>query len=194
MSVHWIVGMNWRKRMVFFTLLGFVFGARLLDLQAGAGAWLALVLQCLAYPQLAFWWARRQSSPTRQRQAELGNMVLDTACFGFWGVALGIPVWLCFMLFVACCVSLLSFIGLSGAWHVAAGVGTGVGLGLLLVRPLVWLPDMSLRVTVLTMGTFVAVMAVFARDTFLRAKSLYEGRKQMGRQLDEIQMLQASIA
>lgn len=187
---HWAVHMNRRNRSVFFALLCGVIGLHLHELQAGGVAWVLLALQFLAYPQLVYWRAVHHTNP---RRAEVQNMVLDGFCFGLWFAGLGFPLWICFILFTGVCVNLVVFMGPVGLLYLAATVLAGVGAGWTVFRPLTWHLETSLTVTVLSMLLVSVFLVVFARDGYLRSKGLYESRRQLARQLDEIGELQVRL-
>ena len=187
---HWAVRMNWRNRSVFFVLLGLIVGLHLHQTGRLAAGWAWLVLQFAVYPQVIYQYARRSAHP---RRAEERNMALDGFCFGIWIVWLGLPLWISFIMFIAVCVNLVVFKGPTGLAELAGVVVAGMLLGAAVFWPPVWAPDTSLTVSLLCMGVLTAFLVVFARDGYLRAKGLYESRRQAQRQLDEIRMLQVRL-
>ena len=187
---HWAVHMNWRNRSVFFALLSGVVGLHLFEQQAGWMAWGLLALQFGVYPQLVYWRALRHLHP---RRAEVQNMVLDGFCFGLWFAGLGFPLWICFILFTGVCINLVVFMGPVGLLYVAGTVLAGVTLGWAVFWPLTWHLETSLPVTLLCMVLVTLFLVVFARDGYLRSKGLYESRRQLARQLEEIGELQGRL-
>jgi GGDEF domain-containing protein len=182
--------MNWRNRSVFFVLLGLIVGLHLHQTGRLAAGWAWLVLQFAVYPQVIYQYARRSVHP---RRAEERNMALDGFCFGIWIVWLGLPLWISFIMFIAVCVNLVVFKGPTGLAELAGVVVAGMLLGAAIFWPPVWAPDTSLTVSLLCMAVLTAFLVVFARDGYLRAKGLYESRRQAQRQLDEIRMLQVRL-
>ena len=85
-SVHWTVRMNRRNRSASYVLLFVALGSHLLTIGAPAWGWVALALNYLVYPHLAFWRARRADD---QRRAEMHNMDADIVLAGMWVSALG---------------------------------------------------------------------------------------------------------
>jgi diguanylate cyclase len=84
-------GLRFAQRMHRVRPLGVVLGAicvggALWVQGAHPLVWLALVLNALAWPQLAYWIARRSADPYR---AERRNLLLDSASGGAWIAAIG---------------------------------------------------------------------------------------------------------
>ncbi|GAA3930967.1 sensor domain-containing diguanylate cyclase [Luteimonas lutimaris] len=75
------VGRMYRMRMLGLVLSGLAVAAVLHENGTGPLAWALLLLNVAAWPHLALWRARRSRMP---REAELRNLVLDSALGGAW--------------------------------------------------------------------------------------------------------------
>ena len=73
--------------------------------------WLALVGQFLVYPQVAFWLARRAADPMA---AEVRHMYLDALSLGVWAAVLYFPLWISFVMLIACAQNLTLYRGTRG--------------------------------------------------------------------------------
>ncbi|MBS0336870.1 MAG: PAS domain S-box protein [Proteobacteria bacterium] len=62
---------------------------------AGAGTWVFLALTFLAYPHLAYLYARSAPDP---RRAEQLNLLFDALLLGVWAAELGFPLWITYAL------------------------------------------------------------------------------------------------
>lgn len=191
--VHWMVRMNWRNRTIFFAALAVVFAVHLHEVRAGAVAWVLMLAQFLAFPQLAYGYAVRQGDPARQRRAEMRAVQFEGFCFALWFAGLGFPLWPSFILFAAVCLNLVFFMGRRGLLHLVLVMAAGLLLGAFLFWPLRWQPDTSLLVTGLCMAVFTAFLVTFARDGHVRAVGLRQSRGQARQQLKEIGLLQAQL-
>ena len=132
--VHWAVRMNHKNRSVNFVLVALVLGLHMAGQSLGPVAWVLLTLQFAIYPQLAYAVASRSKHPF---QAEMRNMQFDALCFGAWSGGLMFPLWITFILLIACTVNLTLFGGargvkqgfaLFGVGALAAGAGQGFAI------------------------------------------------------------------
>ena len=89
--------------------------------------WVALVLQFLVYPHLAYLHTLRSHN---SRGAEAINLFADAALLGVWIGALHFPLWLAYAaLFSTSLNAAVVFGGVRGAWSVATFCG-GAAIGL----------------------------------------------------------------
>lgn len=188
-GIHWVVKLNRRNRSLFFALGLFVIGTHLAYLQAGALMWTLLVLQLLVYPQLVYWRAARARDPLR---AELQNLVLDGALLGAWIAAMGMPLWIGFMLFVGVCLNVVIFMGMPGLWKGMASIAAGVA-AVAAVNGLQWRPHTELHTSLLCIALLTAYLLFFANDAYRRGIKLRDSRRQLAEQLEEITKLQARL-
>lgn len=189
-DVHWTVRMNRRNRSVFYMLLFAAVGSHLLVIGAPRWAWGALALNYLAFPQIAYWLARRA---TDQRQAEMRNMDADVVFAGIWMGALGFPLWITFVFCASGCINLVVFRGVSGGPRLLVMLGAGVALAALAV-PISWHPDTDLRTTLLCMLALGLYLFAFARDGYDRAVEQHKAHVQLREHYEEIRSLQARLS
>lgn len=188
-GVHWTVRMNRRNRSVFCVLLSLALGSHLLTIGAPPWAWVALALSFLAFPQLAYWRARRAAD---QRRAEIHNMDADIVLAGIWTGALGFPLWISFILGAAGCINLVVFHGTRGGMRTVLYLAAGIALAVLAARPS-WHPDTDLRTSVLCMLALGLYLFAFARDGYDRAMARHHAHTQLREQFEEIRSLQAQL-
>jgi hypothetical protein len=98
-------------------------GLHLWERHASVTAFVLLALQFIAYPQLAYAWARRSRDP---RQAELANQYADSVMLGAWSAALGFPVWIVYGLCVSTTLNAAVNRGAYGAACSLALFGVGI--------------------------------------------------------------------
>lgn len=188
-GVHWTVRMNRRNRSVFYVLLLLALGSHLYAIGAPALAWAALALNYIAYPQLAYWRARRAQD---QRMAEIHNMDADIVMAGLWIGWLGAPLWISFILCASGCINMVVFHGARGGLRLVLNLCVGVALAALVV-PLSWRPETDLRTSVLCMLALLLYLFAFARDGYDRAMDQSQANARLRRQYDEIGLLQAQL-
>jgi len=193
---HWIVRMNRRNRSLCFGLLLATMGLHMADKGYGPFAWSALVLQCLLYPQLLYWRARRSEKP---RQAEMTNMAIDAVVFGIWSAVLAFPLWICFIVFVGASVNLTVFGGRTGVLRAAALMFAGALLGVMIAGAHLSLAT-SGPVTALSIFSVSVFTLIIADGAYGRAVMLHEARRRLRdseraltEQLREISELQAQL-
>jgi diguanylate cyclase (GGDEF)-like protein len=95
---RWVVTSGYRVRIAAFALVGAPIGLHIYPHGYGAGIWALFVLQFLVYPHLMHWLTRKAGI---RRWNELDNMVVDAVVCGAWAAALGFPLWISVVLFVA---------------------------------------------------------------------------------------------
>jgi diguanylate cyclase len=124
---HWIVSTHHRMRSAAFAY-AFVFcGIYLWKGGFSVFYWLALAFQMLAYPHLVYWRALKSSDT---HQAELDNLLMDSALWGVWAAALGFPLWIVFTLFMTSLMNSAISMGPKGSQRSALAFCAGVLLGL----------------------------------------------------------------
>lgn len=188
-SVHWTVRMNRRNRSASYVLLFVALGSHLLTIGAPAWGWVALALNYLVYPHLAYWRARRADD---QRRAEMHNMDADIVLAGMWVSALGFPLWITFILCASGCINMVVFHGGRGGVRFLLNIGVGIALVALAV-PLHWHPETDLRTAALCMAALGLYLFAFARDGYERAIAQHAVHVQLRGQFDEIRSLQAQL-
>jgi diguanylate cyclase (GGDEF)-like protein len=197
---HWLVAMNHRNRTGGFALLFLTLAAQM-ESMTGAHvlACIALGLHFLAGPQAMYLRARHAADPFR---TEVAHMRLDVLGFGAWAGALGLPLWISAVLFIAGVVNLTSVLGLRGTvW--------AVGLFLLgMVPPAILLGHLSGHLPVPTdplaaglgLTSITLYLVGFSHGAYRRALALHLTRRQLRereqdleRRFDEIATLQAQL-
>ena len=102
-----------------------IFGLHMAQQDRSWGLWLALVLQFVVYPQVAFWRARRAADPLA---TEVRHMWLDALSLGAWMAVLHFPLWISFAAVTGASQNLTLYRGARG-WLEAFGlVILGCGL------------------------------------------------------------------
>jgi len=146
----------------------------------GAWYWLALVVQFLVYPHLAYLHARRAAEP---RRAERINLYLDATLLGAWIGVLHFPLWIAYAaLFSTSLNAIVVFGAVRGAWVIAAfAAGAAVGMAL---RGVEFLEETSPLVTMLcfvgslaysgAVGAVVYALRERVRDSEARYRLLAE--------------------
>ncbi len=167
--------MNHRNRAGSFLLACVAIGVHLHDLGAGALGWALLGLQFLAYPHLAYLYARRAADPKR---AELRNVLLDCLLFGVWVAALGFPLWITVMLLVSANISHTAFRGLRGLPRSLAASAAGIAAGLAVAG---WQPQLhtGMAATLLSLAGLTAYLMVVAQGAYARSLDLHRTREQL---------------
>jgi diguanylate cyclase (GGDEF)-like protein len=95
---RWVVTSGYRVRIAAFALVGLPISLHIHPRGASLGLWTLVVLQFLVYPHLMHWLTRRAGF---RRWNELDNMKVDAVLCGAWAAALGFPLWISVVLFVA---------------------------------------------------------------------------------------------
>jgi len=188
-KLHWVVTLNRRNRALFFALLLPVLATHLVAIGAGPLMWSLLVLQLLAYPQLAYWRAARADSPLR---AEMQNVLLDGVLLGAWMAVWGLPLWISFMLFIGVCLNVVIYMGVPSLWKGLLAIASGVAI-VALAHGLAFQPQTSLATSVLCILLLTLYLVFFAQGAYGRGVSLRDSRRQLGERLDEITSLQALL-
>src|SRR2546428_1893845 len=132
-------GLRFARRMYPPRVLGLALGALcigggLWQQGAPAAAWIALLVNTLAWPHLALPLARRSRNPYR---AELRNLMVDSACGGAWVAVIGLnpvpsAVLVAMLAMDKACIGGLRFLGrcLAPQAFTAAVVALAVGFKL----------------------------------------------------------------
>ncbi|WP_234383760.1 sensor domain-containing diguanylate cyclase [Paracidovorax avenae] len=189
-TVHWLVRMNHRNRTFFYALLFLALGSHFLHIGAGQAAWAVLAVQFLAYPQLAYWTARR--SP-HQAKAELHNMLVDNVFGGLWAGLLGLPVWITFTLFIGNCINVVAFHGYPGLLRLLAAMGVGLLGGLALYGDQPLHPDIDMATSLLCILALTLFLTVFAHTSYRRAVEQQQSNARLRTQFEEIRALQDQL-
>lgn len=181
-TAHWTVVEHRRVRTIWFAAAGLFVGLQVWSAGHPGWVWGLLGLQFLLYPQVLYWHARRARDT---QQAELNNLLLDSAVMGAWAAALAFPLWITFTLFINTAVGnaltqgwrgVLRSVGLFAAGALALAAANdwevtwqhGPWVAVLCVITLVWY--------LLTVG-----VAAYSRTLALRA--IREKLKQREREL-----------
>src|SRR3989454_11646356 len=132
-------GLRFARRMYLPRVLGLALGALcigggLWQQGAPAAAWIALLVNTLAWPHVALPLARRSRNPYR---AELRNLMVDSACGGAWVAVIGLnpvpsAVLVAMLAMDKACIGGLRFLGrcLAAQAFTAVAVGPAVGVKL----------------------------------------------------------------
>ncbi|MDR3369222.1 diguanylate cyclase [Rhodoferax sp.] len=196
MKTHWAVRMNHRNRTGGFAMLCLILGLHMAHKDHSIVVWLALVVQFLVYPQLAFWLARRAADPF---EAEIRHMQLDALCFGAWVAVLHFPLWIGFVLFTSSAQNLTNFRGARGLVQalmllIVGCLLAGVAIG--------WRLELQTDplVTTLAIVAISLYLIAVALDSYSRSMRLHDTRRTLRanelalqEQLTEIQSLQAEL-
>ena len=189
--------MNHQNRTWIFLSLLVTLSTHMYSKGAGPVAWVLLVFQFLAYPQLAYRLARTASNP---RRAERNNMLADGMLFGLWAAALEFPVWITFILFIGVAFNLTVFYGRMGFFQslaaMALGAGVYVGFAGFKISPQTGLPTTLLSIACVSM-----FMLIIAQGVYERSVKLHEARERLRvseqalqQKLDEITALQSRLS
>lgn len=195
--------MNHQNRSGSFVLVVAAIGAHLLDEGAPWWAWACLALQFLVYPHLIYLRARRAANP---RQAEMHNLLIDSALFGVWAAALAFPLWITYALFISTAINLTVFRGFRGLAQAVGAILAGVALGGAAAG---WRfsPATAWPATLLSILCLSTYLVLLAHAAWVRAVKLHEARNQLRhseqalqtanhtltQRLDEIHALQAQL-
>jgi PAS domain S-box-containing protein len=122
-----MVRINYAIRAGSFAYSFIVLGIHGAERGSGAAFWVALCLQFLVYPHLAWLHARRARDP---RSAEQANIYADAAMLGGWIGALHFPLWPAFAAIFSTTLNAAVVLGIvRGAWSAAAfGGGAAIGM------------------------------------------------------------------
>ncbi|WP_310452645.1 diguanylate cyclase [Sulfuritalea sp.] len=188
--------MNYRNRSASWVILFLVVAVHLYQQAGPSWVWAALVLQFLVYPHLVYWRARLARDPL---QSEIGNMLLDSFCFGIWSAGMGFPLWIAFIFFVSVSINLAAFEGGKGVAKVTAAHALGMAVALPFAG-LRFLPDSSLAVAFLSMFCLLTYLVMYGISTHRRTLKLHQVREKLREneialqsQLFEIRLLQSQL-
>jgi diguanylate cyclase len=109
--------MNHRNRTIGFVLVLLTLAAHMRMAGVPSLLWVALPVTFLGWPVAAYRLAVKSASPW---PAELWNLRVDALIYGAWASALGFPLWIAFVLFVAATVNLTAFAGVAGLLQATA--------------------------------------------------------------------------
>jgi hypothetical protein len=113
-GTHPMVRINYAIRAGSFAYSFIVLGIHGAERGSGAAFWVALCLQFLVYPHLAWLHARRARDP---RSAEQANIYADAAMLGGWIGALHFPLWPAFAAIFSTTLNAAVVLGIvRGAW------------------------------------------------------------------------------
>ncbi len=126
-GAHPMVRINYAIRAGSFAYSFVVVGIHGWERGFGAAFWVALALQFLVYPHLAYLHARRAADP---HGAERINLYADAALLGAWIGGLHFPLWLAYSALFSTALNATVVLGLvRGSWSVAAfGIGAAIGM------------------------------------------------------------------
>jgi PAS domain S-box-containing protein len=166
-GAHPIAKINYAIRAGSFAYSCVVVGIHGWERGYGALFWVALALQFIVYPHLAYLHAR--SAPD-SRRAEHINLHLDAALLGAWIGALHFPMWLAYAALFSTALNATVVFGLvRGAWCVATFCATAA-LGLAFAGFQFPEPTSRLVTALCFFGSFVYSVAVGAVVHMLRAR------------------------
>jgi diguanylate cyclase len=200
---HWSVRANHRLRTVFFALTLVTVGIHLWGKDVRLVVWGFVALQFLVYPHLVFWraWRARDS-----QQAELNNMVIDTALMGMWVAVLQFPLWLGFALWVSTSLNVVISRGAKGMLVAPLAFFGGALLSVALFGLHVS-PDTGWPVTLICVIGVSSYLIAIANTAYVRNQQLRNTRERLRlgeqtlnttnetlqRQLTDIKALQAQL-
>jgi signal transduction histidine kinase len=186
---HWTVRVNYRNRAGSFVMLFFILGLHLQAQPQSAWVWFFLPLQFLVYPHLMYWRARLSKD---SRQAERNNLTVDSFLFGVWGVWLGFPLWVTFVMFISSTLHHVLYEGWrGGAISVAAlGVGVSAALG---VWGFHFAPEMARLPTLMCIVGFAVYLLVIAQAAHARNSILFETRAALRGSEQALQLANKSL-
>jgi diguanylate cyclase len=189
-KTHWLVRMNHRNRSFTYVMLFVALGAHLRATGASPALWTLLSVQCLLYPQLAYWRARLSK---HQRSAEMSNLMLDVVAGAMWSAGLGFPLWISFTLFAGNGSNMVVFYGYRGLIRLL--LCSSIGLGLVFASGH-WPPlhlETNLSTTLLCIVTLTLFGLSFAQDGYRRAMDQHRSKEKLRTQFEEIEALQAQL-
>lgn len=163
--------MNRRNRAVAYVLFGAMVGSHFVE-QGGASpiAWSVLALYGMLVPQLAYWSAAHAEQPMR---AELCWLFGDGFTFAIWGGALGLPLWITYVLLAGVVMNLAAFRGVRGAVEVVALFAASAVLGFGAFGA-GFRPETGPWTTGIAMATLLWYLLVFALDAHRRTLRLQQ--------------------
>src|SRR5260370_22459014 len=126
-GAHPMVRINYAIRAGSFAYSFIVVGIHGLERDFGAAFWVALALQFLVYPHLAYWHARRAADP---QGAERINLYADAALLGAWIGALHFPLWLAYSALFSTALNATVVLGLVRASWSVAGFRVRAAIGI----------------------------------------------------------------
>jgi signal transduction histidine kinase/CheY-like chemotaxis protein len=173
--VHPIVRLDYRVRVV-FSPLGCLIIFSLLE-SAGRNTPLAtglLLLQAIAWPQIAYFFARGPNG----KRAEHGNMFVDSLLIGAWVSAMYMSLWPSVMLISSVAYS---NIGVGGTRLFVKGLA-GIAVGFISVGLLTGFRVHLASPTLTTMASIAGIFllgCLFASHAYTQSRRFVEGRKML---------------
>jgi len=156
-------------------------GLHLWERHASVTAFVLLALQFVAYPQLAYAWARRSRNP---REAELANQYADSLMLGAWTAALGFPAWIAYGLCVSTTLNAAVNRGAYGAACSLALFGVGILGWIVPMGFSYWLETSPLVTAMAFFGSLIYVTVVgcvsHAQRQAMRAAAAQPARSDAG--------------
>ena len=173
-----------------------IVGLHMAQQDRGPGLWLALLVQFVVYPQVAFWIARRAADPIA---AEIRHLWLDALSLGAWIAVLHFPLWISFAMFIGTSLDLTLYRGRRGWLEGVASLIVGCALA-------GWVTGWTLQpqtdplVTALAIVTITLYLFSVSLESQRRSMGLRDTRQELHakehalqQQLAEIQSLQAKL-
>lgn len=188
--------MNHRNRAIGFVMVLLTLAAHMLTGQVSSLLWVALLVTFLGWPVAAYRLASKSATPL---QAELWNLRLDALIFGAWASALGFPLWIAFVLFIAATVNLTAFAGITGLLQGFALFVLGALPAQLALKGS-FHPHTEDHVTALAVICVTGSLLNVAFEAYFRSRRMHETTKQaqetealLQHQLAENRKLQAAL-
>ena len=171
-------GLRFARRMYPPRVLGLALGALcigggLWQQGAPAAAWIALLVNTLAWPHIALPLARRSRNPYR---AELRNLMVDSACGGAWVAVIGLnpvpsAVLVAMLAMDKACIGGLRFLGRCLAAQAFAAVAVALAVGFKL-RLETALPAMIASLPLLVVYPVTVGLTTYRLSRELRGKNV----------------------
>ncbi len=188
-SDHWIVRTNYQNRTASFLMLFAIVGAQMAGNDHGLVTWAGVVLLFLSYPHLAYWRARCAAAPY---QAELHNLLIDSALLGACAAALGFPVWISFAMLVGTAITHVLYLGIAGVLHSLAAIALGMALT---VMALGWrfAPETSAAATLMCIVGLTLYLLSLTNIAYLRTRKLQDSRQNLQRSEQALHQTNAAL-
>ena len=188
--------MNHRNRTIGFVMVLLTLAAHMLTGPVPSLLWVALGVTFLGWPVAAYRLAKQSAAPW---PAELWNLRVDALIYGAWASALGFPLWIAFVLFIAATVNLTAFAGIAGllqgfALFVLGALPAQLALGGS------YDPQTADHVTALAIICVTGYLLTVAYEAYRRSRRLHdlsskgkESEEALHRQLEENRKLQTAL-
>lgn len=185
-----------RNRTIGFVTILLTIGAHMLTGPVHSLLWVALGVTFLGWPVAAYRLAKQSAAPW---PAELWNVRVDALIYGAWASALGFPLWIAFVLFIAATVNLTAFAGIAGLLQGCALFVLGA-LPAQLALGGSYDPQTADHVTALAIICVTGYLLTVAHEAYLRSRRMHETTKKaketeelLQHQLSENRKLQVAL-